>query len=89
MKKNYLIIRNDQETGFPTAVMDCTWKTAIETPKVYADIGEIAAGLKPGRESDDERIVSINLGLALDDMAVAIVIYRKAGELGIGTELPL
>jgi len=60
-----------------------------ETPKAYADIGEIAAGLKPGRESDDERIVGINLGLALDDMAVAIVIYRKAGELGIGTELPL
>lgn len=59
------------------------------TPKPYADLGEIAAGKKPGRESDSERTIAINLGLALDDMAVAIHIYRKAVEKGIGTRLPL
>ncbi len=59
------------------------------TPEPYADLGEIAAGLKPGRESDDERTMSINLGLALDDMATAIRVYRKAREMGIGVELPL
>ena len=60
-----------------------------DTPEPYADLGEIAAGKKPGRESPDERNVSINLGLALDDMATAILIYRKAREMGVGTELPL
>jgi ornithine cyclodeaminase/alanine dehydrogenase len=60
-----------------------------ETPKPYADLGELAAGLKPGRESDDERTMSINLGLALDDMATAIRIYRRAREMSIGVELPL
>jgi len=60
-----------------------------ETPEPYADLGEIAAGKKPGRESPDERNVSINLGLALDDMATAILIYRKAREMGLGTELAL
>jgi len=59
------------------------------TPEPYADLGEIAAGLKPGRESERERTMSINLGLALDDMATAIHIYRKAVEEGIGVELPL
>ncbi len=56
---------------------------------IHADLGEIVAGLKPGRESDDERNISINLGLALDDMATAILIYRRAVEAGIGTALPL
>jgi ornithine cyclodeaminase/alanine dehydrogenase len=60
-----------------------------DTPDPYADLGEIVAGLKPGREGDDERTLAINLGLAMDDMAVAPEIYRRAKELGIGTWLPL
>jgi ornithine cyclodeaminase/alanine dehydrogenase-like protein (mu-crystallin family) len=59
------------------------------TPRPYADLGEIVAGKKPGREKDEERTISINLGLALDDMATAILIYRKAREKGIGTELSM
>ena len=59
------------------------------TPSAYADLGEIVAGRKPGRESSAERILSINLGIALDDMATAIIIYKKALEKGIGTIMPL
>lgn len=60
-----------------------------ETPEAYADLGEIAAGRKPGRESEDERTASINLGLALDDMATAIRVYQRARTRGIGLELQL
>jgi len=60
-----------------------------DTPQPYADLGEIVAGKKPGREADSERIAAINLGLALDDMATAIRIYQRAKEKGIGKELPL
>jgi len=59
------------------------------TPEPYADLGEIVAGLKPGRQRNDERTMAMNLGLALDDMAVAPEIYRRAKERGIGTWLPL
>lgn len=59
------------------------------TPDPYADLGEIAAGLKPGRERDDERTLAINVGLALDDMAVAPEIYRRAKERKVGMWLPL
>ncbi|MHC4714035.1 MAG: ornithine cyclodeaminase family protein [Planctomycetota bacterium] len=59
------------------------------TPEPYADLGEIVAGQRPGRESPDERTISMNLGLALDDMATAPLVYRRARELGVGTELPL
>ena len=60
-----------------------------DTPHPYADLGEIAAGKKPGRENSNERTICINLGLALADMATAIVIYKKAREKGLGIQLPL
>ena len=59
-----------------------------ETPKAYADLGDILVGRKPGRENDHERTFCINLGIALDDMATAIMIYRAARKRGIGRELP-
>ncbi len=59
------------------------------TPDPYADLGEIVAGLKPGRENDAERTLAINLGLALDDMAVAPEVFRRAKERGLGTWLGL
>jgi ornithine cyclodeaminase/alanine dehydrogenase-like protein (mu-crystallin family) len=60
-----------------------------DTPKPYADLGEIVAGVKPGRQSPQERTLAINLGLALDDMAVAPEIFRRAKEMGLGTWLSL
>ena len=47
-------------------------------PTLYAELGEIVAGLKPGRESPDERILAINIGLALEDVIVADHIYQMA-----------
>ena len=58
-------------------------------PQIHADLGELVTGKKPGRESAEERTMTANLGLALDDMAVAPLIYEKAVEKGIGTLLPL
>jgi ornithine cyclodeaminase/alanine dehydrogenase-like protein (mu-crystallin family) len=60
-----------------------------ETPNPYADLGELVAGLKPGRKDEKERTLAINLGLAMDDMAVAPEIYRRAKEKGLGSLLPL
>jgi ornithine cyclodeaminase/alanine dehydrogenase-like protein (mu-crystallin family) len=60
-----------------------------QTPEPYADLGELVAGLKPGRQSDKERTMAINLGLAMDDMAVAPEIFRRANAKGLGTLLSL
>ena len=60
-----------------------------KTPEPYADLGEIVAGKKPGRESAVERTAAINLGLALEDMATATLVYQSALAKGIGIELPL
>ncbi|MFZ4695787.1 MAG: ornithine cyclodeaminase family protein [Verrucomicrobiia bacterium] len=60
-----------------------------DTPHPYADLGEIVAGRKIGRQTPQERTICVNLGIALDDIATAILIYRKAKERGVGTKLPL
>jgi ornithine cyclodeaminase/alanine dehydrogenase len=60
-----------------------------DIPPLYADLGELVAGKKAGRTDADQRIIAMNLGLALEDMAVAVKIYARAKERGIGTRLAL
>jgi ornithine cyclodeaminase/alanine dehydrogenase-like protein (mu-crystallin family) len=60
-----------------------------EVPEPYADLGEIVAGIKSGRGSDKEKTMTINLGLGLEDIATALLVYNKAREKGIGVELNL
>jgi ornithine cyclodeaminase/alanine dehydrogenase-like protein (mu-crystallin family) len=60
-----------------------------DTPEPYADLGEIVAGRALGREGPGERTLSMNLGLAIEDVASALLIFRKAVEVGVGVVLPL
>jgi ornithine cyclodeaminase/alanine dehydrogenase-like protein (mu-crystallin family) len=60
-----------------------------DIPPIYADLGELVAGKKTGRANPKERTMTANLGLAIDDMAVAPIIYKRALAMGIGTKLPL
>ena len=60
-----------------------------DMPPLYGDLGEVVAQLKPGRETDTERIVCANLGLAIDDMALGIEVLRRARQAGRGVRLPL
>ncbi|GBC61410.1 hypothetical protein DENIS_2370 [Desulfonema ishimotonii] len=58
-------------------------------PNVYAELGELVTGKKKGRETAEEKNFAANLGLAMEDMAVAPLIFQKAVEKKIGTWLPL
>lgn len=60
-----------------------------QIPPVHASLGELVTGRKPGRQSPAERTMAANLGLALDDMATAPIVYRRAVERQIGRWLPL
>ena len=58
-------------------------------PPIYASVGELVAGLKRGRENAKEKTFTCNLGLALDDMATAPIVLKRATERGVGTWLKL
>jgi ornithine cyclodeaminase/alanine dehydrogenase-like protein (mu-crystallin family) len=55
---------------------------------LYAELPEILAGKKPGRQSDRERIFIRAIGLVNQDIAMADWIYRRALDIGVGTRLP-
>src|ERR1700739_2582348 len=54
---------------------------------VSADLGELVAGLKPGRTSPDEITIFKSVGVALQDIAVAISLFQASQQFGLGTEL--
>jgi ornithine cyclodeaminase/alanine dehydrogenase-like protein (mu-crystallin family) len=58
-------------------------------PTLYAELGEIVTGKKPGRESTAERIINFNLGMAILDIAVGNEILERARRSNLGRALPL
>jgi alanine dehydrogenase len=56
---------------------------------VRAELGEVIAGRKPGRTSDDEIIVFDSTGTALQDVAAAALVYERAVADGRGAKLDL
>jgi len=59
----------------------------IRKEDVYAEIGEVVAGLKPGRQSSGEVTVFVSTGLAVQDAAAAHKAYEKALEKNMGRRL--
>ena len=56
---------------------------------IYAELGEIVAGKRPGRERDDENILAVPQGMITQDVALAHFIYERAREKGLGRWLEL
>lgn len=54
---------------------------------LHAETGQIVAGLKPGRERDDETIRFWHRGLSLSDIALGHAMLEKSARLGIGQRL--
>ncbi len=56
----------------------------ITEQNIYSTIGEIAAGKKPGRISEEERILCIPIGTGAMDVACAAIAFQRAKEKGLG-----
>ncbi|MEP7343233.1 MAG: ornithine cyclodeaminase family protein [Acidobacteriota bacterium] len=61
----------------------------IRASDIYGEIGEIAAGLKAGREREDEITCFKSVGNAAQDAAIAQAVYRQALEINLGVEMDL
>lgn len=99
---SYREVHNDVITGADKVVLD-RWKyispripeviQLIEKgiftrESVYAEWPDIVAGKVPGRESDDEIIIYIALGIWGEYAAILPEVYRRAKEKGLGRALP-
>ena len=61
----------------------------ITEEDIYAELGELVTGIKPGRTSDSEITLFKSVGLGIQDCATAWLAYAKAKEKGISKEVDL
>ena len=59
----------------------------ITQENLHAELGQIVAGLKPGRERDDETILFWHRGLSTTDIALGHAMLEKARKMGLGQTL--
>ena len=64
-------------------------ETNTRREDIYAELAEIVAGIKKGREHNREKILFISIGMGVEDAAAAFYAYKRARELGIGQNLEL
>jgi ornithine cyclodeaminase/alanine dehydrogenase-like protein (mu-crystallin family) len=60
---------------------------AIAPDHIRAELGEVLVGAHPGRQSEDELTVFKSYGIAVEDLAAAELIVRRAREQGVGAEV--
>lgn len=56
----------------------------IDRAHVHAELGEVIAGIRPGRENEDEIIVFDSTGTGLQDVTAAAIVYQKALANSVG-----
>jgi ornithine cyclodeaminase/alanine dehydrogenase-like protein (mu-crystallin family) len=65
--------------------LDALEQGAIGPGHIRAEIGEVLVGAKPGRRNDEEITVFRSMGLAVEDLAAAEYVVKRAQETGTGT----
>jgi ornithine cyclodeaminase len=60
---------------------------AIDPEHIQAELGEVLAGMHPGRRDASELTVFESLGIAVEDLAAAELVVRRAREEGVGAEV--
>lgn len=85
------IIVDEMEAALSEAgeLMQPIAKGTMREEDIHAEIGEIVAEVKPGREGDEEVTFFKSVGVAIQDLATADLVLRKAKEQGIGTEVEM
>jgi len=84
------LVIDDYEQCVHSGEINVPWSRGLlDDDDVHAELSEVVAGERPGRQDDDGVTVFDSTGLAIQDVAAAHVVYEHARQKGIGTEFPL
>jgi alanine dehydrogenase len=84
------LVIDDYEQCTHSGEINVPWSRGVlEDEDIYAELGEIVTGRKPGRTSDDGVTVFDSTGLAIQDVATAHVVYERANQKNNGTPFEL
>lgn len=84
LKRSRLVIDDWEQASHSGEINVPLHAGLISRREVHAEIGEIVAGLKPGRQKDDEITVFCSTGLAVQDCVTAKLVYDAALKRKVG-----
>ena len=87
VKKAKIVVDDLKQSSHGGEINVAISEGIITIDDIHATIGEVIAGLKPGRESDEEITIFDSTGLAIQDIAVAKIVYENAVKRGKGTKI--
>lgn len=88
--KRAKVIVDDYEQAIHSGEINVPISKGIFKPEqIHAELGEIIVGKKAGRINDGEITIFDSTGLAIQDLATAALVYKRAKEFGLGSEVDL
>ena len=84
-----LLVVESRDTALAPAPAGSNDLAGIAPEHVHAEIGELVAGTRPGRASDEQITLYKSVGVAVQDAAAAALALTRARERGIGREIAL
>lgn len=90
LKADKIVVDDWIQCNRENKILNLLYQEGVLTDKsIYAELGQILAGKKAGRERDEEIIFFNPMGMSIEDIASAYHVYLRAKEQGIGTYLEL
>jgi len=89
LKKAYLVIDDWEQASHSGEINVPLAKGELVREDVNAEIGEVVAGLKPGRQSDEQITVFCSTGLAIQDCLTAKIVYDHALAQQVGRSMQI
>jgi alanine dehydrogenase len=88
-RSKYVPDLRDRAFSDAGAFLGAVEEGAVDEDHVHAELGEVVAGVEPGREADDEVTVFDSGGTAIETVAAAHMLYERAVEAGVGSGIEL
>lgn len=89
LKRGKIVVDDWEQASHSGEISVSITNGELEKHDIYGQIGEVVAGKKIGRESEDEITIFDSTGLAVQDIATAWKVYERAREQDIGHSINL
>ena len=86
-RASLVTVDSREELGLEAGNLLQALETGAVMPEAVRELGQIIAGQVPGRQSAEDITLFASQGLALEDLAVARLVYDRAVERGVGREM--
>jgi len=89
VRRAKVVVDDMEQAGHSGEVQTCLREGLLTRGDIYAELGDIVAGKKKGRESDDEITIFDSTGLAIQDVSTALAVYKNATRRHVGTRVSM